>query len=364
MKVGLALHFVRRGKITGIERYGLAVAEGVARAMAPGMSYDVLASRTAAEMLPEATHTRARVTRLPGDWRLAGEQLVLPAWARAYALDLLHVPAFGGAVVKDRPFVLNVHDTVFWDTPASLSTLGRHYYKPLVERAIRHRALRATFYLSAQARDAVLKYFPHLAPTAHVTYCATPLPRGRGARRWRDRIDGPLRVLTVGTIEPRKNLPAMARAVERLCAIAGRPVRWQLVGRRGWATPEDDAALRIPQAEYLGGVDDARLVCLHAEADVYLSLSRLEGFNIPLLEAMGQGTPPVVSALPVHREVGGDGATLVDAEDADGVARAMHRLLVDEAAWDEASARAWERSAAFTVDAVARRVLEGYDEVA
>ena len=360
MKVGLALHFVRRGKITGIERYGLAVAEGVARGMPAGMAYEVLASRTAAAMLPPG---RARLTTLPGDWRLAGEQVVLPLWARQRGLDLLHVPAFGGAMVRDRPFVLNVHDTVFWDTPDSLSTLGRHYYKPLVEQAIRHKALRATFYLSAQARDAVLRHFPQLAPTARVTYCATPLPRAAGARPWTAREDGPVCVLTVGTIEPRKNLPAMARAIERLAARVGRPVRWLLVGRRGWATPDDDAALRIPQAEYLGGVDDATLVRLHRSADLYLSLSRLEGFNIPLLEAMGQGTPPVVSALPVHREVGAGAATYVEAEDADAVAAAMARLLEHADDWDAASARAWARSAEFTVDAVARRVLEAYAEV-
>jgi glycosyltransferase involved in cell wall biosynthesis len=260
--------------------------------------------------------------------------------------------------------VLNVHDTVYWDTPDALSTLGRHYYLPLVERAIRHRALRATFYLSAQARDAVLRHFPHLAPTARVTYCATPLPRAPGPRRFADRADGPLRILTVGTVEPRKNLPAMARAIERFAARTARPVRWLVVGRRGWATPDDDAALRIPQAEYLGGVDDAALLRLHAGADAYLSLSRLEGFNIPLLEAMGQGTPPVVSTLPVHREVGSDAATYVPAEDADAVASALQRVLGDADAWDAMSARAWARSAQFTVDAVARRVLEAYGDVA
>jgi glycosyltransferase involved in cell wall biosynthesis len=156
----------------------------------------------------------------------------------------------------------------------------------------------------------------------------------------------------------------MIRAVSRLRERVGRTVLWQHVGRRAWISEEEVALLASSQCEWLGVVSDAELRDLYARSHVFLSLSFMEGFNIPLVEAMGQGTPAVVSDLPVHREVGEGGALYVQADDADAAACALHRLAVDRDTWLEKSSLALARGRQFTPTALAARSAEIYRAVA
>ena len=357
MRVGLALHYVREGKVTGVERYGLSVASGVSELSRPALEFQVLASAAAARRLRRSC---AHVVSLPGDWRLIGEQAILPLWAVVRGLDLLHVPAFGGAAIRRTPFVLNVHDSVFWDAPATLSTLGRYYYRPAVEGAIRSPLLRATLYQSHSALDAVAHHFPRLRRTAYVCYCATELESARGPRVRRDRADGPLRILSVGTLEPRKNFPAMSASIARLGELLGRKVEWQIVGRRGWLSATELAMLRQPHVTWTPAADDTRLLALYRQADLFLSLSHMEGFNIPLLEAMAQGTPAVVSDLAVHREIGDAAASYAPLGDVEATARQMSRLLREDQLWEEHSSSGWVQAQKFTPGALANRVADVY----
>lgn len=357
MRVGLPLHFVRARKITGLERYALSIAMGAAECASPDIDFEVLASRTAAQHLPRGP---LKVTKLPGDWRIFGEQVVLPAWAEWKHLDLLHIPAFGGSFIRRVPYVITLLDTVFWDHPDKLSTLGARYYKPMVEGALRSRWHRATIFLSSAARDDALRLFPHLARSAYVGYCATTLPPSAVGRSWSDDRGDSLRIVSVGTLEPRKNIAGMIRAVNRLREIAGREVVWQHVGRKAWITEAEASLLASSNCDWLGVVSDVELQALYAQSHLFLSLSFMEGFNIPLVEAMGQGTPAVVSDLPVHREVGDGGALYVDPGDPDAAARALHRLAVDRESWLEMSALARARARQFTPAALAARLAEVY----
>jgi glycosyltransferase involved in cell wall biosynthesis len=91
-------------------------------------------------------------------------------------------------------------------------------------------------------------------------------------------------------------------------------------------------------------------------ATALVSASRDEGFGLPLVEAMGVGTPLVVSDIPVFREVGGPAATYVDPDDARGFVRAV-RALTEDAAFERASAAARERAGHYSWDSSARILL-------
>lgn len=357
MRVGAALHFVRAGKVTGVERYAVAALNGAEMTRPAGTELRALASRTAASLLQLPPSS---LSRLPGDWRLVGEQILLPLWAQRDRLDLLHLPAFGGALVRRHPFVITVHDEVFWSDPAKLSRLGRLYYRPMVERALASARLRGVLFVSESARDAVLRYFPRLRPISHVAHAATTLEPLEGPRSWTDRLEGPIRLLSVGTVEPRKNLAGMARVVERLRLTLGEPVVWQHVGRRAWIGPEEERVLSGGVVSWVGVVDDAELRRMYRAADLVLSLSHAEGFNIPLVEGMSQGTPVVASDLAVHREVGRDGAEYVSAHDEDAAVATVARLLRDTGRWNERSALARVRGREFTPRALGARLWEIY----
>ena len=119
-------------------------------------------------------------------------------------------------------------------------------------------------------------------------------------------------ILFVGTLEPRKNLRRLVEAVER---VGDLPL--VVVGMNGWG---DQSALDGPDTLLVGFVPDDDLAPLYAAARVFAYPSEREGFGLPVLEAMAQGTPVVTSRGTSTEEVAGGAAVLVDPFDVDSIA--------------------------------------------
>jgi glycosyltransferase involved in cell wall biosynthesis len=156
----------------------------------------------------------------------------------------------------------------------------------------------------------------------------------------------------MGSFMPYKNVGVLARAMAQLPdhelhlmsrVSAGERVRLTALAGGGTLVFHD-------------GADDATYREVLRGATALVSASRDEGFGIPLVEAMGVGTPVVVSDIPVFREVGGTAAAYVDADDMSGFVRAI-RDLDDEATWATRSANARAQAARYSWDASARILL-------
>lgn len=162
-------------------------------------------------------------------------------------------------------------------------------------------------------------------------------------------------VLWCGTLEPRKNLPALLLAFEHLLAT-GSDLDLVLVGPKGWGSTSDDAlraaaALPKERVHALGRLGDDDLQLAYAAARVFCFPSLWEGFGMPVLEAMNHGTPVVTSQATSMAEVSGEGALLIDPHDPREIAEALLRAAgpdhdtLSRAAHLNAASYTWQGSA-------------------
>ncbi len=191
-----------------------------------------------------------------------------------------------------------------------------------------------------------------------------PFALGEGPRDIESRygIQRPF-ILSVGTIEPRKNFPALLRA---FALSAGLRARYSLVlaGAVGWGHSEVIAithslglADRVRVLGYVAREDLRALYCL---ADIFVYPSLYEGFGLPVLEAMACGTPVIASNRSSLPEVVGEAGVLVDPEDLGGIASAIERLVEDRALREAMRTRAIERAKLFSWETHARKSLGLY----
>ncbi|MHB8294007.1 MAG: glycosyltransferase family 4 protein [Acidimicrobiales bacterium] len=170
-------------------------------------------------------------------------------------------------------------------------------------------------------------------------------------------------ILALGTVEPRKDLPSLVAAFDRLAAEV--PDLWLVIaGRDGWGAPELDAALaaarnagRVIRLGYVSRRDRAALL---SSAAVFAYPSLYEGFGLPPLEAMASSVPVVATRAGALPEVLGDAAVMVEPRDVDALAAAMSLLLGDSDARRLAVSRGVSRVARYSWKACAEGLAQLY----
>ena len=270
-------------------------------------------------------------------------------------VDVIHAT---GIAVPPRtvPLVVTVHDLAFLRWPAMFTRNGVRFFRRNLEVTRREAdiVLCPSEVTASDAEDAGLS-------SERIRVIPWGVDQERATdediERVRRRYDLPDRyVLWVGTIEPRKGVPTLVDAFRRL----GDPdLGLVLAGPSGWheslpsVAPEEAISA-------IGFVPSDDLPALYAGAAVFCFPSRLEGFGLPVLEAMSQGTPVVTTAGTATEEVLGDGGLAV-APEPDVLSSALAEVLSGE---DGFGAAARARAAAYTWEKVGESLTALYRELA
>jgi len=171
-------------------------------------------------------------------------------------------------------------------------------------------------------------------------------------------------VLSISTLEPRKNFASLIRAFATARRQAGFPHHLVIAGGKGWLYDDIFAEVERSQAtgfvHFLGFVDDDHLPSLYSLADLFALPSHYEGFGLPVLEAMACGVPVLCTDTSSLPELTGAAARLVPTGDEQALSQALADLLTDDAARAALAAAGPTRAAAFTWEAAARRLYDVY----
>lgn len=261
-----------------------------------------------------------------------------------------------------KPLFLTVHDLSFLRYPRFFSRKQRLWHRLVrPDRLIRDAT--GIIAVSSHTKDDVAELFG--VPPERITVAspavdrryfsadatATALVRNRyGLRR-------PY-VLSLGALEPRKNITGLIAAFEGL----DEDVDLVITGGKGWLNREIfDRATRSPAKDrirFLGYVPETHKPGLYAGARVFAYPSFYEGFGMPPLESMAAGTPVAASATSSLGEVVGGAGLLIDPHDAGDLRDALRSLIEDDTLRARCIARGRERAEAFTWERTADAVRD------
>lgn len=293
------------------------------------------------------------------------EQWALPLELALQPLDVLHCPDFIAPIRRRCPAVITVHDLAFLRFPDTKDLEGLTHYGQ-IERAVSD-ADGIIAVTEATRRDLteLLGVAPDRVTVIHhgVSAAFRPLSDREPVRAFCRAKGLPERfVLWVGTIEPRKNLNALLRAI----SLLPETIMLVVAGERGWRDEETWDLLRSLEREgrafYFGPASEKDLLMLYNVAWAFAYPSLYEGFGFPPLEAMACGTPVVASTTPALQEVLGEAALFVEPDDVAGLAQQLARLADDSEERTRLKNAGLARAKEFSWEATARHTLQVYRE--
>ncbi|GAA1695806.1 glycosyltransferase family 1 protein [Microcella alkalica] len=350
MRIAIDCRYVRIGRHDGISRF----TAGLVEHLLPLLGTDdelvaLIHDDRQLEMLPAglSAHRVSSPTSAREPWVASQVNLIRP--------DVVFSPMQTmGTVGRRYPLALTLHDLIYYahptpprDMPAPVRAGWRLFHLAWWPQRLLLNRADAVVTVSETSRALIET---HRLTTRRVV--VVPNGTDRPAPRPRKRPEG-VELVYMGSFMPYKNVQTVCRALHELPGA-----RLHLLSR---IRPDDRARLvSIAPAGALviyDGVSDEEYASILDGATALVHASREEGFGIPLVEAMGRGTPIVVADTTIFREIGGSAALYADPDDAAGFAQRVRELLHpgewearSRAGYAQAARFDWERSAGILLE--------------
>jgi len=372
-RLGVNLLYLVPGEVGGSEVYARELLSAIHR-LEPELELVVYCAPEAAEQLAGTDWGAGATLRTaPGrsrskPLRAALEQTWLPLRARRDRVELLHSLGTTAPIFGSVPSVVTVLDLIFDHVPSTFPPLSRAGLRLIVPRAARRAA--AVVAISQHGREDVASELGVARDGVFVTYLAAG---GGGAApatteaelRRRFELYSSQVVLCVSAALAHKNLERLIDAFAPLARE--RDTTLVLVGHGG--ADRDALAARAAAAgigdrvRLTGWIERSELEGLYRAALVFAYPSLIEGFGIPILEAMARGVPVACSTAGALVEVAGSAAEFFDPLDVGAITAALQRLLDDGRRREELIALGRAREREFSWDRCAAATLAVYEWV-
>jgi len=299
-------------------------------------------------------------------WRRWPRWLPPPQWLPREA-SLYHALSWPVPLDRRIPMVLTIHDLFPLRHPQWVPPNVMAIHRAIV--AIAPRAAQVIVDSDATRAEvlALTKARPERVTTVplavdHGRFGRETTPEQLAAAKQRHGLARPY-FMTIGTIEPRRNSARLIAAYDLFCKRVGTDWDLLIVGHRIGGYPEAEEAIARARRGALHirtDLLDEDLVALMRGAAGFVFVSLVEGFGLPVLEAMAAGAPVVTSNASSLPEVAGEAALLVDPSDPEAIAGAMERLVREPGLADDLRQRGRERAREFTWARTARLTRDVY----
>lgn len=285
-------------------------------------------------------------------WHTLQEQFLFPKLLNKYNLDLVHFPYFSVPIRYKKPFVVTIHDLILHNYPTGqATTLPKPVYtaKLFGYRYIISQAAqkaRTIIAVSNATKEEIIKHLHVPEGKIVVTYEGVDMQESKGKKPVRQpclpagRAQGKQEVskeleekkyfLYVGNAYPHKNLETLINGFQKLHA-SQKDTTLVLVGKEDYfytRLKDQVAKLGLTEAVlFLGYVSDEALRTLYNNAQALVMSSKMEGFGLPVLEAMAHNCCVIASDIPSLREIAQDAAVYIDPNDQASMTHAMEQVI-------------------------------------
>ena len=305
--------------------------------------------------------------------RVLWEQFVLPFQIKKYKIEILHSPGYTAPILTPCHSVVTIHDMNYFFYPEDFPKLTTFLLKLLVPLAARRSD--KIIAVSENSKKDIAKILKIPESKICVIYEAgasglsVPMsdenkPREKLKERYG--IDKRF-ILTVSASHPHKNLDRLIEAYEILCRSYQIDCQLVIVGIKGSA--QSGLMNQVKELSlgkkviFTGWVSNEDLSLLYSEAQLFVFPSLFEGFGIPVLEAMAQGTPVVSSNAAALPEVVAEAALLIDPYSTGEISEAIYRALTEENLRTELVKKGLRRASQFSWEKTARKTIAVYKGV-
>lgn len=304
--------------------------------------------------------------------RVIWENVLLPQYILKTKPDLVFIPGFAPPLIKPCKTVAVLHDLIGALFPQNLNVYSRIYWSQWLPFCVKHADFiicdsestrRDCVRLMKAGEDKIRVIYPGI-----LTGADNPPAVDDAVVMKKYGINGRY-ILSLSTIEPRKNFPRLVEAWHEARKIIGdEKVSLVIVGKKGWGWPQLKERI-----ESLGSKDNVIIAGYASEeeknvfyknCEFFIFPSLYEGFGFPVLEAMSFKKAVVVSRNSSLPEIAGNSAVFVDPYDIKDMAGAIVNLMKDDTLRKGLAGKGFERSKIFSWDKTGRDLLLVFEALA